>query len=366
MVCLCQVHNSCLDGLLPNYQAFYRVCSRLTKHLQSTLLSGQDKQLLVALAGMNVSVPHVAIVSLAVCCRALKLCKVPAAVLHAFADIRLKPASQVVLGLPEHILASHAQPSPHPVQLQMTSPFPVRCQHGLLAKPHKHLVHRAVLAQHMGEFKSFSTSPIQLNRKGIAHSSRTWQKSEKHVYLFLGYCHHYQQVSQPTLQLFLSSPLIAQFVSFHIAAGHSQLYIRNFLSCAKCVLRWWQSKPGGNHPSFVEGLEWLQTLGLQVADQLPRPSKDPKGLADIGKWMCAADLVHTIHGVEQQSQAQMQQQGVTVENSIDMHDAALAAMIFSHLPPVRLSCISLVGHMQGPACILTPKSPAVRATGCPS
>ncbi|KAL3131991.1 hypothetical protein ABBQ32_008615 [Trebouxia sp. C0010 RCD-2024] len=314
-VCLCQVYKSCLNGLLPNYQAFYRVCSRLTKH-QSTLLSGQVKQLLVALAGMDVSVPHVAVVSLAVCCRALKLCKVPAAVLHAFDDIRLKPASHVVLGLLEHILAAHAQPSPNPVQLQMTTPFPVtlpecalpadfKKQHGLLAKPHKHLVHRAMLAQHMGEFKSFSTSPFQLNRKGIAHSSKTWQNNEKHVYLFLGYCHHYQQVSQPTLQLFLSSPLIAQFVSFHVAAGHSQLYIRNFLSCAKCVLRWWQSKPGGNHPSFVEGLEWLQTLGLQVADQLPRPSKDPKGLADIGKWMCAAGLVHTIHGAEQQSQAQM-------------------------------------------------------------
>ncbi|KAL3134576.1 hypothetical protein ABBQ38_006416 [Trebouxia sp. C0009 RCD-2024] len=138
-------------------------------------------------------------------------------------------------------------------------------QHGLLAKPYKHLVHRAVLEQHIGEFKPFSTNPFQLNRKGIAHSSRTWQNSEKHVYLFLGYCHHYQQVSQPTLQLFLSSPLIAQYVSFHTAAGHSQLYIMNFLSCAKCVLRWWQSKPGGNHPSFVEGLEWLQTLGLQCS-----------------------------------------------------------------------------------------------------
>ena len=78
------------------------------------------------------------------------------------------------------------------------------------------------------------------------------------------HCHHYHQVSQPTLQLFLSSALIVKYVSFHIAACHSHLYIRNFLSCAKHVLRWWQSKPGGKHPSFVEGLEWLQTLGLQV------------------------------------------------------------------------------------------------------
>ena len=68
-VCLCQVYKSCLDGLLPNYSAFYRACSRLNKH-QATLLSGQDKQLLVALASMVVSVPNVAVVSLAVCCRA--------------------------------------------------------------------------------------------------------------------------------------------------------------------------------------------------------------------------------------------------------------------------------------------------------
>ena len=78
---------------------------------------------------------------------------------------------------------------------------------------------------------------------------------------------------------------------------------------------------------------------LQVADQLPRPSKDPEGLAGIGKWMSAADLVLLIHSAERQSEAQLQQQGVTVQTSRDLHDAALAAMTFSHLPPVRLSCI---------------------------
>ena len=35
----------------------------------------------------------------------------------------------------------------------------------------------------------------------------------------------------------------------------------------------------------------------------------------------------------------MQQQGITVKTSRDLHDAALAAMTFSHLPLVRLSCI---------------------------
>ena len=80
-------------------------------------------------------------------------------------------------------------------------------------------------------------------------------------------------------------------------------------------------------------------MQLQVADQLPRPTKDPESLAATGKLMSAADLVQLIHRAEQQCQAQMKQQGVTVDTSRHMHDAALAAMTFSHLPPVRLSCI---------------------------
>jgi len=66
------------------------------------------------------------------------------------------------------------------------------------------------------------------------------------------------------MQLFLSTPLICHYVSFHIAAEHSHLTIKNFLSCAKRVLRWWQTKPGGKHPSLVEGLQWLQTMNEQV------------------------------------------------------------------------------------------------------
>ncbi len=63
---------------------------------------------------------------------------------------------------------------------------------------------------------------------------------------------------------FLATPLICHYVSFHIAAEHSHLTIRNFLSCAKRVLRWWQNKPGGKHPSLLEGLQRLQTLNEHV------------------------------------------------------------------------------------------------------
>ncbi len=272
LLCMVQVYKSCVDGLC-TYQAFYRICCKQAGN-KFTMLSGLDKQLLVKLGGLDTSVPNVATISLAVCCKALKLARVPAAMLAAFEDIKSRPNSMTVLAFPDHVLAPYAQPSPNPVQLQMTTPFPVTlptCQlpadykqrHGLHAV-NKHLAEKAPFSQQLAEYKAWCTNPIQLDRPGRKHSSSTWQNSEKHIFLYLGYSHHYHQVSVPTMQLFLSTPLICHYVSFHIAAEHSHLTIRNFLSCAKRVLRWWQTKPGGKHPSLLEGLQWLQTLNEQV------------------------------------------------------------------------------------------------------
>ncbi|DBA81082.1 TPA: hypothetical protein ACH3X2_000805 [Trebouxia sp. C0005] len=292
----------------------------------------------------------------------------------AFEDIRSRPNSMTVVAFPDHVLAPYAQPKSNPVQLQMTTPFPVTlptCQlpadykqrHGLHAV-NKHLAHRAPFSQQLAEYKASCTNPIQLDRPGCAHSSRTWENSERHIFLYLGYCHHYHQVSVPTMQLFLSTPLICHYMSFHIAAKHSHLTIRNFMCCAKRVymLRWWQTKSGGKHPSLVEGLQWLQTLNEQQKQQFTeavilqsvfdgtfvaaaagrsnsRRHKDPASLLAAGKWMSAPELVHIIDTAWRHAELDLQQLGVTVQTSRQLHDAALASVTFSHLPPIRLSCI---------------------------
>ena len=128
----------------------------------------------------------------------------------------------------------------------------------------KHLAHRAFFSQQLAEYKVWCTNSIPLDRPGRADSLSTWKISEKHIFLYLGYTHHCRQVSVPTMQLFLSTPLVCHYVSFHIAAEHSHLTVRNFLSCAKRVLRWWQTQAEKKHPSLVEGLQWLQTLNEQV------------------------------------------------------------------------------------------------------
>ena len=76
-----------------------------------------------------------------------------------------------------------------------------------------------------------------------------------------------------------------------------------------------------------------------MADLLPRSHQDPVSLLAAGKWMSAPELVHIMHTAWTQAELDLQQQGVTVDTSRKLHDAALGSVTFSHLPPIRLSCI---------------------------
>ena len=111
---------------------------------------------------------------------------------------------------------------------------------------------------------------------------------------------------------------------------------------------------------------WL----LQVVDQLPWCHKDPASLLAAGKWVSAPELqlVHIIDTAWEHAELDLQWEGVTVQTSRQLHDAALASMTFSHLPPIRLSCIKakLLPVTWGLACILTASCLVVRATGCAS
>ena len=73
------------------------------------MLSGLDKQLLVKLGGSDTSIPKVVTISLAVCCKALKVAGVPGALLAAFEDIRLRPDNVTVLAFPDHLSVSCQQ-----------------------------------------------------------------------------------------------------------------------------------------------------------------------------------------------------------------------------------------------------------------
>ena len=109
---------------------------------------------------------------------------------------------------------------------------------------------------------------------------------------------------------------------------------------------------------------WL----LQVADQLPWHHKNPSSLLAAGMRIFASELVHIIDTAWKHAELDLQQQGVTVQTSTQLHDAALASVTFSHLPPIRLSCIRglVAPSYQGPCLHPDCKLSGFRATGCTS
>ena len=68
-------------------------------------------------------------------------------------------------------------------------------------------------------------------------------------------------------------------------------------------------------------------LWLQVADHLPRCHKDPASLQ-----LASGCLL-------QSCELELQQEGVVVHTNRRLHNAALGSVTFSHLPPIKLSCI---------------------------
>ena len=75
LLCVQQVYKSCVGGHC-TYKAFYKVCCKLASN-KFTMLTGLEIQLLVKLGDLDTSMPNAAAISLAVCCKDLKVIRCP-------------------------------------------------------------------------------------------------------------------------------------------------------------------------------------------------------------------------------------------------------------------------------------------------
>lgn len=275
--CFSQLFKQCMSS----------TCSYTTWHSTVTaqprsrmvLVNAADRVLLGRLGAISHRASSATVISVAVTCKAMTACGADAAIVSAFEQARLQPEALTVLPLPDQVLQPCAQPSPNPPGLQLLCSLPVTLppclsrpaagkRYGLQATK-ADLWNSNPLKQHMTELQHFTMAPIQLDRPAKAHGSRTWENAEQNISLFLGYCFHCHKVMLPTLQLYLSPDLIAHYVSYRMDAQHSSLSIKNSICTAGEVIRWWQTKPGGHHPSLTGCLEWLNRLSQQVCLCVP-------------------------------------------------------------------------------------------------
>ena len=272
LFCLSQVFRQCLSNTC-SYSTWLSTVKTQPRN-RMIIVNAADRLLLKRLGAIFHKANSAVVISVAVTCKALTSCGADAAIVSAFEQARMQPQTLTVLPLPDHVLQPCAQPSPNPPGLQLLSPLPVTLppclsrptagkRYGLSATKDD-LWHSNPLRQQLTELKQDTMAPIQLDRVAKAHGSRTWENTEQNISLFLGFCFHCHQVMLPTLQLYLSPDLIAYYISYRRDAQHSSLSINKCPGTAAEVIRWWQTKPDGHHPSLTECLEWLNRLTQQV------------------------------------------------------------------------------------------------------
>ena len=72
--------------------------------------------------------------------------------------------------------------------------------------------------------------------------------------------------------------------------------------------------------------------------------------AQADSWMSASDLLKLTMAAKQHAEQQYHRLGATAATSRQLHDAALACMMFGYMPPLRLACLRTLTHpsYQGP------------------
>lgn len=307
------------------------------------------------------------VISLATAIGACKAHGVQQAALSSLERLRV-PGTYTILQTPEHILSMNCTPEVNPTTLLVPLPLPStlpkspilwpaqKQRYGLpTVKPN--LAKAVVLTQQLAELHTYTTTPIQLNRKGPPLQQVSWQNLLSNIWLFLGFCWKWMGIQQPSLQQYLSPHLVASFMSFHIEMRHCSNTIKHHVATSLKVLAWWSTKPGGHDTGLHQMREqWLPNLSAQVGRALPQPTKTASQLPP------AKTLMTLIHQQRQHVLSSIKVAGMTAKLARSLHDLTLASTVFGYLPPIRLSCIRhlLLLDYSGPC----PKPDCIHGSSC--
>ena len=242
-------------------------------------LKGQDTFWAWKLGATPKHAHHLSVMTLTTAIKVLRQQASHAATIASLNSLKV-PGQYTTLQWPEEVLQLSCEPDANQTSLKVPLPLPtslpaclvpttsLHARYGLpQVKPY--LAKAVVLVMQLGELKQWATSDFQLDRKGRALQHVSWENVLGHIYLFLGFCHKWMGVQQPTLQHFLKPHLILAFVSFHRAKNSAVHTIKHHLQAASKVLSWWTTKPGGHDEGLHKMVkEWLPNL----SDQVLKPS----------------------------------------------------------------------------------------------
>ena len=149
---------------------------------------------------------RVSVISLPVAIGACRDQHVHPAILSSLESLR-EPGKYQILETPEHILKLNCTPDVNPTTLLVPLPLPSTLPESPVSAPtprqryalpllKPHLANAVVLSQQLTELKTWVTTPIQLNRKGVPLQEVSWQNLLCNIWLFLGFCWKWMRIQQ--------------------------------------------------------------------------------------------------------------------------------------------------------------------------
>lgn len=218
-----------------------------------------------------------------------------------------------------------------PVHLppNIVSAADLRLQYSL----HRHEQQQEPLKEEVEDLVRWLTQVLQLDREGPAVAMRTKENILKCIWAFLGFEQLHMNRERPTLQDFLDASAFGTFVSFQLARGNSISTITQFMTSARKVLRYLSSQGDENlQANVLSMLGWLSNLKSQVGGvaSIPRHVDAPLPPAHLVVRKIEQFRLKALSCVPPPGQS------IALPEARLVHDACLACMMFSYLPPIRL------------------------------
>ena len=206
----------------------------------------------------------------------------------------------------------------------------------------------------MEAFHAWATTPYQLDRVDYnAASSSTWLNHSNHVYLYMGFLHHYKDESRPTLAAFKDADKYASYLAFLLKKENAISAFTLQISTAKKVLSFLKTTASfeeGKHLDDVRA--WLEQAKGQLTAGLPKRRLSVADLEADGSWEDAHMLVQLLDKFRTSVLERVPEEGLCIPHIARMlHDAALSSLMFGYMPTLRLSCLrSLKAPRPQPKC----------------
>jgi hypothetical protein len=201
----------------------------------------------------------------------------------------------------------------------------------------------------MEDFQKWSQALYQPGRPSdlLQQSFKTWESQQKRVYEYLGYLYHYKDVSRPTLNHYMDTDYLLDFLEFLKGRGVDKAGHTKAVHAAVRAVSYIKSLPTTDQRKAKAAIKSLKDLGTQLGQNMvPKPkSKEPEELKEAGKWMDAPELMARVEKVRTNALEEVDEMKAgklpRLHVAKTVHNALFATMCFGYMPPLRHNSVLL-------------------------